>query len=70
MERVYIKGSFFNIKLKDPEPYLAKKNRLQLLMIKGNYKLGYGDVCISFERFKKDGAKFLDEFIKRRAIDR
>jgi len=69
MERVYIKGSFFNIKLKDPEPYLAKKNRLQLLMIKANYKLGYGDVCISSERFKKDGAKFLDEFIKRRAID-
>ncbi len=69
MERVYIKGGFLNIKLKNPEPYLRKKNWLQMLMIKGNYKLGYGDVCISPERFKKHSANFLEEFSKRRAID-
>ena len=69
MERVYIKGGFLNIKLKNPEPYLRKKNWLQMLMIKGNYKLGYGDVCISPERFKKEAEGFIDEFSKRRAID-
>ena len=70
MEKVYIKGGFLNIKLKNPEPYFEKKNWLQMLMIKGNAKLGYGDVCISSERFRKDSKKFLDEFSKRRAIDR
>ena len=69
MERVYIKGGFLNIKLKNPEPYLRKKNWLQMLMIKGNYRLGYGDVCISPERFKKEAESFIDEFSKRRAID-
>ena len=69
MERVYIKGGFLNIKLKNPEPYLRKKNWFQMLMIKGNYKLGYGDVCISPERFKKEAESFIDEFSKRRAID-
>ena len=69
MERVYVKGGFLNIKLKNPEPYLRKKNWLQMLMIKGNYKLGYGDVCISPERFKKEAASFIEEFSKRRAID-
>ena len=69
MERVYIKGGFLNIKLKDPDPYLAKKNWLQFQMIKANYKLGYGDVCISPARFKKHATDFIDEFIKRRAID-
>ena len=69
MERVYIKGGFLNIKLKNPEPYLRKKNWLQMLMIKGNYRLGYGDVCISPERFKKEAESFIDEFSKRRAIE-
>ena len=69
MERVYIKGGFLNIKLKNPEPYLRKKNWLQMLMIKGNYRLGYGDVCISPERFKKEKENFLNEFTKRREID-
>ena len=69
MERVYIKGVFLNIKLKNPEPYFKNKNWIQMLMIKWNYRLGYGDICISPERFKKDGAKFLEEFSKRRAID-
>ena len=69
MERVYIKGGFLNIKLKNPDMYFKNKNWLQMLMIKSNYRLGYGDVCISPERFKKDGAKFIEEFSKRRAID-
>ena len=69
MERVYIKRGFLNIKLKNPEPYLSKKNWLQMLMIKANYKLGYGDVCISPERFKKKATNFIDEFSKRRVID-
>ena len=69
MERVYTKGGFLNVKLKDPAPYLKNKNWLQIYMIKSNYRLGYGDVCISTERFRKDGVKFLEEFIKRRPID-
>lgn len=69
MERVYIKGGFLNIKLKNPEPYFKNKNWLQMLMVKGNYRLGYGDVCISPERFKKEASNFIDEFSKRRAID-
>ncbi len=69
MERVYVKSGFLNIKLKNPEPYLRKKNWLQMLMIKVNYKLGYGDVCISPERFKKEASNFIEEFSKRRAID-
>ena len=69
MERAYFKGGFLNIKLKNPKQYLKKKNPLQMLMIKGNYRLGYADVCISPERFKKDAERFLDEFTKRQAID-
>ena len=68
MENVYIKGHFLNIKLNNPAPYFQKKNRLQMLMIKGNHKLGYGDVCISTVRFKKEGEKFFDEFNKRKSI--
>jgi hypothetical protein len=69
MESVYIKGGFLNIKLKNPDVYLKNKNWLQMFMIKSNYRLGYGDVCISSERFKKDKENFLNEFTKRRAID-
>ena len=69
MERVYILGGFLNIKLKKPEQYFQNKNWLQMLMINGNHRLGYGDVCISSERFKKDRKNFLNEFTKRRAID-
>ena len=69
MESVYIKGGFLNIKLKNPDPYFENKNWLQMLMIKGNHRLGYGDVCISPERFKKDKENFLNEFTKRREID-
>ena len=69
MESVYIKGGFLNIKLKNPDPYFENKNWLQMLMIKGNYRLGYGDVCISPERLKKGSANFLNEFTKRRKID-
>ena len=69
MDRVYIKGGFLNIELKNPDLYFKNKNWLQMLMIKGNHRLGYGDVCISSERFKKERANFLEEFCKRRAID-
>ena len=69
MEKVYIKGGFLTIKLKNPEKYFVNKNWLQMLMIKGNYRLGYGDVCISPERFKKEKENFLNEFTKRREID-
>lgn len=70
MERVFVQGGFLTIKLKNPEQYLQNMNWLQMLMIKSNYRLGYGDVCISPERFKKDRDNFLKEFTKRRAIDR
>lgn len=69
MERVYVKGGFLNIKLKNPEMHFKNKNWLQILMIKGNHKLGYGDICISSERFKKEGERFLEEFSKRKTID-
>ena len=69
MEMVYIRGAFLNIKLKNPEKYFHNKNWLQMLMIKGNHRLGYGDVCISPERFKKEKENFLNEFTKRREID-
>ena len=69
MERVYIKNSFFYIELKNSEQYFEKKNWLQMRMIKANLKLGYGDVCISSQRFKKDAEKFVDEFSKRMKID-
>ena len=69
MEMVYIKGGFLNIELENPEKYFLNKNWLQILMIKVNHRLGYGDVCISPERFKKEKENFLNEFTKRRAID-
>ena len=69
MDRVYIKGGFLNIELKNPDLYFKNKNWLQMLMIKSNHRLGYGDVCISPERFKKEHANFLEEFCKRRKID-
>lgn len=70
MEKVYIKSGFLNIKLKNSEIYFMKKNWLQMLLIKNNLRLGYGDVCISSERFKKEAEAFSDEFLKRRNIDR
>ena len=69
MQRVYAKGAFLNIKLKDPEKYLENKNWLQRLLIRSNLKLGYGDVCISPQRFKKDAEVFIEEFTKRRQLD-
>ena len=69
MERVYIKGGFLNIELKNPELYFEKKNWLQIRMIKGNLRLGYGDACISSERFKKEWKIFFDEFDKRMKIE-
>ncbi len=69
MEKVYIKGGFLNIILKNPDKYFENKNWLQMLMIKGNLKLGYGDACISAERFKKDAKRFEEEFTKRKTID-
>lgn len=68
IESVCLKGGFLSIKLKNPKPYMQKMNRLQRLMIKGNHKLGYGDVCIASQRFKKEWNKFLEEFNKRKPI--
>ena len=69
MERAYIKSGFLNIELKNPEVYFAKKNFIQMRMIKGNLKLGYGHICISTQRFKKQGEEFLSEFSKRKFIE-
>ena len=68
IEGASLKGKFLSIKLKNPQPYIQKKNLLQRLMIKGNHKLGYGDVVIASERFKKDWERFLEEFNKRKPI--
>ncbi len=70
MERAYIKGGFLNIKLKNPGVYFHDKNWIQMLLIKANIKLGYGDVCISTQRFQKDAKTFLQEFNKRKTIER
>ena len=56
-------------KTKNERMSFKNKNLLQMLIIKSNYRLGYGDVCISPERFKADKENFLNEFTKRRAID-
>ena len=69
MELAYIKSGFLNIQLKNPDKYFQRKNWLQMLMIKANWRMGYGDVCISTERFKKHSEKFLDEFSKRKTIE-
>lgn len=68
MNKAYLKGGFLNIDLKNPDYYLQKKNWLQKKMIKGNLKLGFGHVCISPQRFKKDAEKFFDEFAKRMPV--
>lgn len=68
IESACLKGDFLSIKLKDPKPYMQKMNILQRLTIKGNHKLGYGDVCIASQRFKKEWAQFLEEFNKRKPI--
>lgn len=68
MESAWIFGGFLNIKLKNPESYFSKKNWIQMRLIKANLKRGYGDVCISPQRFKKNGEKFIDEFKKRKPL--
>ena len=70
IERAYIKGGFLNIKLKNPGVYFHDKNWIQMLLIKANIKLGYGDVCISTQRFQKDTKAFFEEFNKRKTIER
>ena len=70
IERAYIKGGFLNIKLKNPGVYFHDKNWIQMLLIKANIKLGYGDGCISTQRFQKDAKAFFEEFNKRKTIER
>lgn len=69
MGRVYIKGGFLNIELKNPDEYFGKKNFIQMKMIKGNLRLGYGHACISTQRFKKQEKEFYIEFSKRKMIE-
>ena len=69
MERVYIKNNFLNIKLKNPGVYFHDKNWIQMLLIKANIKLGYGDVCISAHTLQKDAKQFFEEFNKRKTIE-
>jgi hypothetical protein len=70
MDKVYVKGGFLTIKLKNPEMYFERMNWLQMLMIKANLKLGYGEACISPQRFKKQTEEFVEEFGKRKEIGR
>ena len=69
MERIYIKNNFLNIKLKNPGVYFHDKNGLQMLLIKANLKLGYGDVCISAQTLQKDAKAFFEEVNKRVTIE-
>ena len=69
MERIYIKNNFLNIKLKNPGVYFHDKNRLQMLLIKANLKLGYGDVCISALTLQKDAKAFFEEVNKKVTIE-
>lgn len=68
MESVCLKDGFLSIKLKNSKPYIQKMNLIQRLVIKGNQKLGYGDICIASTRFKKDWDRLLEEFNKRKPI--
>ncbi len=70
MERVYLKGLFLNIKLRDPDVYLSRKNAISRLFIKINRRLGYGDVCISpHQRFPQQADAFFDAFFAHRLPD-
>ena len=69
IERAYIKGGFLNIKLKNPGVYFHDKNWIQMLLIKANLKLGYGDVCISAQTLQKDAKAFFEEVNKRVTIE-
>ncbi len=69
MEIAYMKDGFLNIILKNPEAYIAKIGRFQKQLIQANFKLGYGNVCISTIRFKKSAPKFIKEFSKRMTIE-
>ena len=65
MEKAYVLGGFLNIQLKNPDTYISKMNCYQRMMIHANAKLGYGDVCISTQRFQKSKVEFFEEFSKR-----
>ncbi len=69
MERAYMSGPFLNIKLKNPDAYLEKKKGLAKKMLQANSGMGFGDVCISTIRFKKNAQQFLIEFNKRMVIE-
>lgn len=70
MERVYFKGLFLNIKLRDPDVYLSRKNAISRLLIKINCLLGYGEVTVSpHQRFPKQADAFYDAFFAHRLPD-
>lgn len=70
MERVYLKGLYLNVKLRDPDVYLSRKSALARLLIKLNRALGYGDVCINpHQRFPKEADAFFEAFFKHRLPD-
>lgn len=68
MKCAYFKGGFLNIDLKNPEEYIKRMNKIQKLMIRSNARMGYGHICISLQRFKKEGNAFLDEFCRRMTV--
>jgi len=62
MKSAYLGSDFLNIKLKDPDKYLKRANKIQLLLIRSNQRMGYGDICISAQRFQKRQEEFLEAF--------
>jgi hypothetical protein len=70
MERVYIKGAYLCIKLRDPDVYMARKGAIARLFIRGNRRLGYGDACICpTQLFPREASAFFDAFFKHRLPD-
>ena len=64
IKRVYIKNTFLVIELKDPTIYLDRLGVVARLLAKGNKKMGYDYICISTQRFKKQGFEFLSALNK------
>ncbi len=68
IERVYVKGRFLVIVLKDPQKYFERIKGLKRLLIKLNKKLGYDYVCISPMAWKDQIYEVLCKIDERKPI--
>ena len=68
IERVYVKGMFLVLVLKDPNKYLSRMGAIKKLFAKANRALGYDCICITTQRFKKQTFDFLCAVHERKPI--